>query len=165
MMPEKGILLATGSNGSIGTVVMQRFAGRFEPVVYSGPTARGQSLMHMDDVVDAIDHVVDRGSARPRGDSKETIKIPGPVAPVAKAGAWVLATPGHPTFSQASGQRVVPSDTIVLFGDVNMRFVFFGGRDGYIQGLPSAFPLRDTGNHASFFDGAGSEVRQNGQPS
>ena len=33
MTPEKGIILVTGSNGSIGTAVMRQFAGRFEHVV------------------------------------------------------------------------------------------------------------------------------------
>jgi nucleoside-diphosphate-sugar epimerase len=33
MQKEKGILLVTGSNGSIGDAVMRRFAGRFEDVV------------------------------------------------------------------------------------------------------------------------------------
>ena len=93
--------------------------------VYSGSTAHGQSFMHMDDLVDAIEHVVDRRAALPpeipillgepealsydelqhtiarliRGESKETIEIPGALAPVAKAGAWVLDhVPGQESF-------------------------------------------------------------------
>ncbi|MGK2962108.1 MAG: SPW repeat domain-containing protein [Gemmatimonadaceae bacterium] len=93
--------------------------------VYSGSTAHGQSFMHMDDLVDAIEHAVDRRAALPpeipillgepealsydelqhtiarliRGESKETIEIPGALAPVAKAGAWVLDhVPGQEAF-------------------------------------------------------------------
>ena len=84
--------------------------------VYSGSTAHGQAFMHMDDLVDAIERVVERRAELPpempillgepetlsydelqhtiarliRGVSKETIEIPGVLAPVAKAGAWVL---------------------------------------------------------------------------
>ena len=84
--------------------------------LYSGSTAHGQAFMHMDDLVDAIERVVERRSELPpevpillgepealsydelqhtiarliRGVSKETIEIPGALAPLAKAGAWVL---------------------------------------------------------------------------
>lgn len=84
--------------------------------LYSGSTAHGQAFMHMDDLVDAIERVVERRSELPpelalllgepealsydelqhtiarllHGASKETIEIPGALAPVAKAGAWVL---------------------------------------------------------------------------
>jgi len=93
--------------------------------VYSGSTAHGQSFMHMDDLVDAIERVVDRRAALSpelaillgepealsydelqhtiarliRGESKETIEIPGALAPMAKAGAWVLDhVPGQEGF-------------------------------------------------------------------
>ena len=33
MMPERGIIIVTGSNGRIGDAVMRRFAGRFKDVV------------------------------------------------------------------------------------------------------------------------------------
>ena len=93
--------------------------------VYSGSTAHGQSFMHMDDLVDAIERVVDRRAALSpelaillgepealsydelqhtiarliRGESRETIEIPGALAPVAKAGAWVLDhVPGQEAF-------------------------------------------------------------------
>jgi len=83
---------------------------------YSGSTAHGQAFLHMDDLVDAIERVVERRAALPpelaillgepealsydelqhtigrliRGTSKETIAIPSVLAPFAKAGAWVL---------------------------------------------------------------------------
>ena len=93
--------------------------------VYSGSTAHGQSFLHMDDLVDAIERVVERRAELPpevplllgepealsydelqhtiarliRGDSKETIEIPGALAPLAKAGAWVLDhVPGQERF-------------------------------------------------------------------
>ena len=84
--------------------------------LYSGSTAHGQAFMHMDDLVGAIERVVMRRAeletelvlllGEPevlsydelqhtiarlvRGASKETVEIPGALAPVAKAGAWVL---------------------------------------------------------------------------
>lgn len=84
--------------------------------LYSGSTAHGQAFMHMDDLVDAIERVVERRAALPpevvlllgepeaisydelqhtmarllHGKSHETIEIPGALAPVAKVGAWVL---------------------------------------------------------------------------
>jgi nucleoside-diphosphate-sugar epimerase len=93
--------------------------------VYSGSTAHGQSFLHMDDLVDAIEQVVDRRAELPpevpillgepealsydelqhtiarliRGSSKETVEIPGALAPVAKAGVWVLDhVPGRESF-------------------------------------------------------------------
>ncbi|MEX1185232.1 MAG: vitamin K epoxide reductase family protein [Gemmatimonadaceae bacterium] len=95
--------------------------GRF----YSGSTAHGQAFMHMDDLVDAIERVVDRRAALPpelalllgepealsydelqhsiarliRGSSKETVALPSVMAPLAKAGAWVLGhVPGQEGF-------------------------------------------------------------------
>ena len=93
--------------------------------LYSGSTAHGQAFMHMDDLVDAIERVVERRGELPpelvlllgepetlsydelqhtiarliRGTSKETIEIPSALAPVAKAGAWVLDhVPGQEGF-------------------------------------------------------------------
>ena len=92
---------------------------------YSGSTAHGQSFMHMDDLVDAIEQVVKRrGELNPElvvllgepeplsydevqhtigrlihGVSKETIAIPSAFAPLAKVGAWVLDhIPGKESF-------------------------------------------------------------------
>ncbi len=84
--------------------------------VYSGSTAHGQSFLHMDDLVDAIALVVARRATLPpevpvllgepevlsydelqhtlarllHGEDLETLEVPGPLAPLAKAGAWVL---------------------------------------------------------------------------
>jgi nucleoside-diphosphate-sugar epimerase/uncharacterized membrane protein len=93
--------------------------------VYSGSTAHGQSFLHMDDLVDAIEKVVDRRAKLPpeipillgepealsydelqhtiarliHGDSEETIAIPIALAPLAKAGAWALdQVPGQEAF-------------------------------------------------------------------
>jgi nucleoside-diphosphate-sugar epimerase/uncharacterized membrane protein len=93
--------------------------------VYSGSTAHGQSFLHMDDLIDAIERVVDRRAELPpevpvllgepepltfdelqhtiarliRGASKETIEIPGALAGVAKVGAWVMDhVPGQESF-------------------------------------------------------------------
>ncbi|MBI2723706.1 MAG: NAD(P)-dependent oxidoreductase [Chloroflexi bacterium] len=93
--------------------------------VYSGSTAHGQSFLHMDDLVDAIDRVVERRADLPNelplligepdalsydelqhtmarlvhGSSSETVEIPGALAPLAKAGAWMLDhVPGQDSF-------------------------------------------------------------------
>lgn len=84
--------------------------------VYSGSTSHGQSFMHMDDLVDAIDLVVEHratllpevpillGEPEPlsydevqhtlarliHGENWETIEVPGALAPLAKAGTWVM---------------------------------------------------------------------------
>lgn len=92
---------------------------------YTGSTAHGSAFMHMDDLVDAIERVVERradlppevpmllGESEPltydelqhtmarliRGASKETITIPSALAPFAKLGAWVLGhVPGREAF-------------------------------------------------------------------
>ena len=86
--------------------------------LYSGSTAHGQSFLHMEDLVDAIDLVVERRAELPaelalllgepdtltydelqhtfvrlihgeHGDAWETVEIPGALAPAAKIGAWV----------------------------------------------------------------------------
>lgn len=84
------------------------FTGR----LYSGKTSHGQAFMHMDDLVDAIERLIERRSQLPpdlvlllgepetlsydelqhtlarliHGESWETLTVPGPVA---KAGAWL----------------------------------------------------------------------------
>jgi nucleoside-diphosphate-sugar epimerase len=84
--------------------------------VYSGSTSHGQSFMHMDDLVDAIASVVERRATLPpevtmllgepepltydelqhtfarliHGEELETLEVPEALAPLAKAGAWVL---------------------------------------------------------------------------
>ena len=84
--------------------------------IYSGSTSHGQSFMHLDDLVDAIALVLERrfklpselpillGEPEPlsydevqhtlarliHGEDWETIEVPGALAPLAKAGAWVM---------------------------------------------------------------------------
>jgi nucleoside-diphosphate-sugar epimerase len=84
--------------------------------LYSGSTAHGQAFLHMDDLVDAIERTVERRAELPpelpvllgepealsydelqhtlarliHGEDWETLEIPALLAPVAKAGAWVL---------------------------------------------------------------------------
>jgi nucleoside-diphosphate-sugar epimerase len=81
--------------------------------VYSGSTAHGQAFLHMDDLVDAIDQVVERRAELPPEEPillgepealsydelQHTIEIPGALSPLAKAGAWVLDhVPGQEAF-------------------------------------------------------------------
>jgi len=84
--------------------------------LYAGSTSHGQSFMHLDDLVDAIALVVERRAALPpelplllgepeplsydevqhtfarliHGEDLETLEVPGVLAPLAKAGAWVM---------------------------------------------------------------------------
>lgn len=84
--------------------------------IYSGSTSHGQSFVHMDDLVEAIALVVERRAELPReipiligepvtisydelqhtfarlihGEELETLEVPGALAPLAKAGAWVM---------------------------------------------------------------------------
>ena len=105
---------------------MQRIYERqFTSRVYSGSTSHGQSFMHMDDLVDAIALTVERRFALPpevpillgepeplsydelqhtfarliHGEAWETLQMPGVLAPLAKAGAWVMEKlPGADSF-------------------------------------------------------------------
>lgn len=97
----------------------------FTSRLYSGSTAHGQSFMHMDDLVDAIERVVERRAQLPpelplllgepeplsydelqhtigrliHGDGRETIALPSALSPFVKAGAWVLGhLPGQEDF-------------------------------------------------------------------
>lgn len=96
--------------------IQRIYERQFTSRIYSGSTSHGQSFMHMDDLVDAIELVVDRratlSSELPillgepetlsydelqhtfariiHGEDWETLELPGPLTPVAKAGAWVL---------------------------------------------------------------------------
>ncbi len=96
----------------IQRIYQREFASR----IYSGSTAHGQSFLHMDDLVDAIEQTVLRrhelppeipillGEPEPlsydelqhtfarliHGANWETLEVPGPLAPLAKAGAYVL---------------------------------------------------------------------------
>ena len=97
----------------------------FTSRVYSGSTAHGQSFLHMDDLVDAIEQTVLRRAALPpelpvllgepealsydelqhtiarlvHGEHWETLEIPRQIAPLAKVGTWVLDhIPGQDAF-------------------------------------------------------------------
>ena len=96
--------------------IQRIFERQFTSRIYSGSTSHGQSFMHMDDLVDAIALVVERRSQLPpevpillgepeplsydelqhtfarliHGEELETLEVPGPLAPLAKAGAWVM---------------------------------------------------------------------------
>ncbi|MFZ1700934.1 MAG: NAD(P)-dependent oxidoreductase [Pyrinomonadaceae bacterium] len=96
---------------------MQRIYERqFTSRVYSGSTSHGQSFLHMDDLVEAIALTVERRAGLPpevpillgepdalsydelqhtfarliHGEAWETIEMPGALAPLSKAGAWVM---------------------------------------------------------------------------
>ncbi|MCC6906659.1 MAG: NAD(P)-dependent oxidoreductase [Phycisphaerales bacterium] len=96
---------------------MQRISERqFTSRIYSGSTSHGQSFLHMDDLVDAIALTVERRAALPpevpillgepeplsydelqhtfsrliHGEEWETLQVPGVLAPLAKAGTWVM---------------------------------------------------------------------------
>jgi len=84
--------------------------------IYSGSTAHGQSFLHLNDLVDAIELVVERRAQLPpelplllgepealsydelqhtfarliHGEELETFEVPSALAPLAKAGAWVM---------------------------------------------------------------------------
>ncbi len=89
---------------------------QFASHLYSGSTSHGQSFLHMDDLVDAIALVVERRAQLPtelpllvgepepltydelqhtfarliHGEKWETLEVPAQLAPLAKAGAWVM---------------------------------------------------------------------------
>jgi nucleoside-diphosphate-sugar epimerase len=96
--------------------VQRIYERQFTSRIYSGSTSHGQSFMHMDDLVDAIALVVERRAQFPpelplllgepetlsydelqhtfarliHGENWETLEVPAPLAPLAKAGAWVM---------------------------------------------------------------------------
>ncbi|MDQ3417407.1 MAG: NAD(P)-dependent oxidoreductase [Acidobacteriota bacterium] len=96
--------------------IQRIYERQFTSRVYSGSTSHGQSFMHMDDLVDAIALVVERRTALPpelplllgepetlsydelqhtfsrliHDEEWETLEVPGSLAPLAKAGAWVM---------------------------------------------------------------------------
>ncbi len=96
---------------------MQRISERqLTSRIYSGSTSHGQSFVHMDDLVDAIELVVERRAQLPpespiligepetlsydelqhtfarliHGEELETLEVPGALSALAKAGAWVM---------------------------------------------------------------------------
>ena len=96
--------------------IQRIYERKFTSRVYSGSTSHGQSFMHMDDLVDAIALAVERRTDLPpevpillgepdalsydelqhtfarliHGEEWETLEVPDRLAPLAKAGAWVL---------------------------------------------------------------------------
>lgn len=96
--------------------IQRIYERRFTSRIYSGSTSHGQSFLHMDDLVAAIELVVMRRAALPReipillgepetlsydelqhtfarlihGEEWETLAMPPQVSPLAKAGAWVM---------------------------------------------------------------------------
>jgi nucleoside-diphosphate-sugar epimerase len=96
--------------------IQRIYERQFTSRLYSGSTSHGQSFMHLDDLVDAIELVVERRAALPpelpillgepealsydeiqhtlgrliHGEDWETLEVPGPLAPLAKAGAWAM---------------------------------------------------------------------------
>ena len=96
--------------------IQRIYERQFTSRVYSGSTSHGQAFMHMDDLVDAIELVVERRPSLPpelplllgepevltydelqhtfsrliHGEEWETLEVPSALSPVAKAGAWVL---------------------------------------------------------------------------
>jgi len=97
----------------------------FTSRIYSGSTSHGQSFMHLDDLVDAIALVVERRAQLPpelplllgepeplsydevqhtlarliHGEGLETLEVPGALAPLSKAGAWLMEKlPGSDPF-------------------------------------------------------------------
>ena len=96
--------------------IQRIYERQFTSRVYSGSTSHGQSFLHMDDLVDAIALIVERRAALPpelplllgesetlsydelqhtfarliHGEDWETLALPTPLAPLAKAGAWAM---------------------------------------------------------------------------
>jgi nucleoside-diphosphate-sugar epimerase len=105
--------------------IQRIYERQFTSRLYSGSTAHGQSFLHMDDLVNAIELVVERRVSLPtevalllgepetltyddlqhtlarliHGQDLETLEIPGPLSLLAKAGAWVQQKlPGRDPF-------------------------------------------------------------------
>jgi nucleoside-diphosphate-sugar epimerase len=105
--------------------IQRIYERQFTSRVYSGSTAHGQSFVHMDDLVEAILLAVDRRATLPpevailigepqtlsydelqhtfarliHGEDWETLEIPVALAPLTKAGAWVMGKiPGADPF-------------------------------------------------------------------
>jgi nucleoside-diphosphate-sugar epimerase len=105
--------------------IQRIYERQFTSRVYSGSTAHGQSFMHMDDLVDAIALAVERRASLPdgvaillgepdalsydelqhtfarliHGEDWETLEVPSALAPLAKAGAWLMGKlPGADPF-------------------------------------------------------------------
>ncbi len=81
---------------------MQRIYDRqFARRIYSGSTAHGQSFIHLDDLLDALillgeseslsyDELQHTFARLILGEDLQTLVVPAALAPLAKAGAWVM---------------------------------------------------------------------------
>ena len=96
--------------------IQRIYERRFTSRIYSGSTSHGQSFVHLDDLVDAIALAVERRATLPpevpllvgepetlsydelqhtfarliHGENWETLEVPTPLAPLTKAGTWVM---------------------------------------------------------------------------
>jgi nucleoside-diphosphate-sugar epimerase len=96
--------------------IQRIYERQFMSRLYSGSTSHGQSFLHLDDLVDAIALVVERRAQLPpelpillgepealsydelqhtfarliHGDDWETLEVPAQLAPLTKAGAWLM---------------------------------------------------------------------------
>jgi nucleoside-diphosphate-sugar epimerase len=96
--------------------IQRIYERRLTSRVYSGSTSHGQSFLHMDDLVDAVELAVERRAELPveapillgepetlsydelqhtfarliHGEDWETLEVPEQLSPLAKAGAWVM---------------------------------------------------------------------------
>lgn len=105
--------------------IQRIYEQQFTSHLYSGSTAHGQSFLHMDDLVDALELTVERRASLPEevaillGEEEtltydelqhtlarlihesdlETLEIPGALSPLAKVGAWIQEKlPGRDPF-------------------------------------------------------------------
>jgi len=120
-----GVYDDAGHSIPLAHQIQRIYERKFTSQLYSGSTAHGQSFLHMDDLVDAIDRVVERRGSLPaevtillgeeetltydelqhtlarliHNSDLETLEIPAPLSPLAKVGAWVQGKlPGRDPF-------------------------------------------------------------------
>lgn len=120
-----GVYDDAGHSIPLAHQIQRLYERQFTSRLYSGSTAHGQSFLHMDDLVDAIELVVEQRGALPaevalllgepdtltydelqhtlarliHDQDLETLEIPGALSPLAKVGAWVQEKlPGRDPF-------------------------------------------------------------------